>query len=330
MTDVLVRPLRRDASDEVLAEDLDAMLEVFQEFETDRLGSPETTRAEALAALQAPRLSREETVLLLARDGDVERVVGAVFVMTNPDGKDVYADPAVRLGADERPLLEVCVDHAVSAARRIAAADGRDGWTLRTGHADGDDLSAEVLASRGLSEVRRFYRMRIPSDSPAIPAERPPLPPGVELVVRDDEETRRAIWQVDDESFLDHWNYTPISYEDWWADMSAGPTRDPDGWWLLRVDGEPAAMLVLDDSQAENGDGYVGVLGVRRPWRGRGLATWLLQSAFVRERDRGRAGTQLSVDAQNLTGAVRLYESVGMTPAHVRHGYAVDVADLPG
>ena len=321
MSDLQVRPLRRDADDHVVAEDLDAMLAVFTEFETDRLGSPETTRAEALAAMGMPRLSREETALLL----DDDEVVAAVFIVTNPDGKDVYADPAVRTGPDERRLLEACTDHALAAARRIAAADGREGWTLRTGHAGGDQVSAEVLASRGLVEVRRFYRMRIPADSPAIPAERPPLPDGVELVVRDDEETRRAIWQVDDESFLDHWNYTPISYEDWWADMSAGSTRDPDGWWLLRVDGEPAAMLVLDDSQAENGDGYVGVLGVRRPWRGRGLATWLLRSAFVRERDRGRAGIQLSVDADNLTGAVRLYESVGMAPMHVRHGWALDL-----
>lgn len=323
MTDLNVRPLRRDADDQVLPADLDAMVELFAAFESARLGYVETTRAEVLAAMAVPRFSREETVLLL--DGEGERVVGAVFVMTRPDGKDVYTDNAVRLGAEERRLLEACTDHAVAAARRIAAADGREGWTLRTGCASGDDVSAEVLTSRGLTEVRRFYRMRIPADSPAIPAVRPSLPDGVELVVRDDEETRRAIWLVDDESFLDHWNYTPISYDDWWEDMSAGATRDPDGWWLLRVDGEPAAMLVLDDSQAENGDGYVGVLAVRRPWRGRGLATWLLQSAFVRERDRGRAGIQLSVDAYNLTGAVRLYESVGMSPAHVRVGFALDL-----
>ncbi len=322
MSELTVRPLRRDAADQVVADDIDALLGVFTAFETDRLGAPGTTRAETLARMQMPRLSREETGLLIDASDDV---VGAVVVATNPDGKDVYADPAVRPGADERRLLEACLDHAVAGARRIAIADGRDGWTLRTGHAGGDDLAAEVLASRGLTEVRRFYRMRIPADSPAIPAEPPPLPEGVELVVRDDEETRRAIWLVDDESFLDHWNYHPISYEDWWDDMSAGPTRDADGWWLLRVDGEPAAMMVMDESQAENGDGYVGVLAVRRPWRGRGLATWLLQSAFVRERGRGRAGIQLSVDADNLTGAVRLYESVGMTPLRVRHGFALEL-----
>ncbi|HET7902830.1 MAG TPA: GNAT family N-acetyltransferase [Candidatus Nanopelagicales bacterium] len=325
MTELHVRPLRRDADGTVVPEDLDAMIAVFRAFEDDRAGITETTRAEVLAAMAIPRFSWAETVLLLEGDAASQAVVGAVFVMTNPDRKDVYVDPAVRLGGDERRLLEACADHAVAAARRIAAADGREGWTLRTGHAGGDELTAEVLASRGLSEVRRFYRMRIPSDSPAIPAARPPLPEGVELVVRDDDETRRALWLVDDEAFLDHWNYTPISYDDWWTDMSAGATRDPDGWWLLRVDGEPAAMLVQDESQAENGDGYVAVLAVRRPWRGRGLATWLLQSAFVRERDRGRAGIQLSVDAYNLTGAVRLYESVGMTPAHVRHGYALDL-----
>ena len=173
MTDLHVRPLRRDADDQVLPADLDAMVELFAAFESARLGYVETTRAEVLAAMAVPRFSREETVLLL--DGEGERVVGAVFVMTRPDGKDVYTDNAVRLGAEERRLLEACTHHAVAAARRIAAADGREGWTLRTGCASGDDVSAEVLTSRGLTEVRRFYRMRIPADSPAIPAVRPPL-----------------------------------------------------------------------------------------------------------------------------------------------------------
>lgn len=45
-------------------------------------------------------------------------------------------------------------------------------------------------------------------------------------------------------------------------------------------------------------------------------------SAFVRERDRGRAGIQLSVDAENTTGAVGLYERVGMRPTQVLQGYS--------
>ena len=58
------------------------------------------------------------------------------------------------------------------------------------------------------------------------------------------------------------------------------------------------------------------VLGVRRPWRRRGLGRALLLEAFARFRERGCHAAALGVDGENTTGAVRLYESVGMRVAH--------------
>jgi ribosomal protein S18 acetylase RimI-like enzyme len=106
----------------------------------------------------------------------------------------------------------------------------------------------------------------------------------------------------------------------------SSPARDPDGWWLLTVDGVDAAICLLDESRADIGDGYVAVLGVRRQFRGRGLAQLLLRRAFVHYRDLGRAGTQLGVDAENLTGAVRLYEGVGMSAVRSVQGHALELA----
>ena len=164
--------------------------------------------------------------------------------------------------------------------------------------------------------------MRIASSSPQVPAVMPPLPDGVEIVVADDEVTHRRILAVDNDSFAEHYNFTPREYDAWWAHWSAGTTRDPAGWWLLTVDGQDAAICLLDESRAEIGDGYVAVLGVRVPYRGRGLAQLLLRRAFVHYRELGRAGTQLGVDAENATGAVRLYESVGMSVTRVLQGYS--------
>ena len=59
----------------------------------------------------------------------------------------------------------------------------------------------------------------------------------------------------------------------------------------------PAAVCLLDECRADLGDGYVRALGVRREFRGRGLAQLLLTRAFVYYRDRGRAGLQLGVDS---------------------------------
>jgi mycothiol synthase len=54
------------------------------------------------------------------------------------------------------------------------------------------------------------------------------------------------------------------------------------------------------------------VLGTRRPWRRRGLAKALLYASFNEIRARGKPRAVLGVDAENPTGATRLYEGAGM------------------
>jgi ribosomal protein S18 acetylase RimI-like enzyme len=51
---------------------------------------------------------------------------------------------------------------------------------------------------------------------------------------------------------------------------------------------------------------------VRRPWRRRGLAEALLHRSFAELYARGKRRVGLGVDADNVTGALRLYERVGM------------------
>ena len=207
------------------------------------------------------------------------------------------------------------------AAIRVATTSGA-GWFARSASWMQDEAHAAAVARHGFEPVRRFFRMRIDATSPAIPDVAPALPDGVEIVVPRDEDGFRDVCLVDNESFLDHWHVTPREYDEWWCLMTSESGYDPDGWWLLTVDGEPAAICLNDESRAHVGDGYVGVLGVRRAFRGRGLATLLLRHAFVRDRDRGRRGTQLGVDAENWSGAVRLCERVGMSATRTAQGWA--------
>jgi ribosomal protein S18 acetylase RimI-like enzyme len=51
---------------------------------------------------------------------------------------------------------------------------------------------------------------------------------------------------------------------------------------------------------------------VRKPWRRRGLGLALLQHAFTEFWRRGERTVALGVDAENPTGATRLYERAGM------------------
>jgi ribosomal protein S18 acetylase RimI-like enzyme len=58
--------------------------------------------------------------------------------------------------------------------------------------------------------------------------------------------------------------------------------------------------------------GFVNTLGVRAPWRRRGLGLALLHAAFGRFWEQGEHRVALGVDAENPTEAKRLYERAGM------------------
>jgi ribosomal protein S18 acetylase RimI-like enzyme len=60
--------------------------------------------------------------------------------------------------------------------------------------------------------------------------------------------------------------------------------------------------------------GYTEDIAVRRPWRRRGLARALIAQSLAALKQRGMTAAALGVDAENPTGALRLYESLGFRP----------------
>jgi ribosomal protein S18 acetylase RimI-like enzyme len=132
-----------------------------------------------------------------------------------------------------------------------------------------------------------------------------------------------AVHRADEEAFEDHWGSAPISFEAW-RQIVVEPDWDP-SLWFVAWDGDQIAGFSLCHAQSQ-GDpdlGWVEVLAVRRPWRRRGLALALLLHSFAELRARGRPKVGLGVDADNLTGAVRLYERAGMSPTQQSDVYEV-------
>jgi ribosomal protein S18 acetylase RimI-like enzyme len=119
------------------------------------------------------------------------------------------------------------------------------------------------------------------------------------------------------ESFRDHWGFVDrpleIEMEAWRKFRLEDPLFDP-ALYFLALDGEQIAGVSLCKRQADNDpqEGYVHTLAVRRPWRKRGLGKALLLHSFREFQARGLLRASLVVDGASLTGAVRLYESVGM------------------
>jgi GNAT superfamily N-acetyltransferase len=170
------------------------------------------------------------------------------------------------------------------------------------------DLAARpLLEGRGYREVRRFWAMTIELGDDPPPA--PQLPEGL-AVEPFSEELAVGFHAALEEAFADHWEFRPNTFEDWWRRQRARPDHDPSLWFLVR-DGETVVAATRNDPE-RSGGGWIGALGVRRAWRGHGLAKALLLHSFREFHRRGKRRVGLGVDSENPTGATKLYESVGM------------------
>ncbi len=166
-----------------------------------------------------------------------------------------------------------------------------------------DAAAGALLRALGYREVRRFYDMAIElAAPPAVPAE-----VAIETM-RDGDE--REFHDALEEAFQDHWEPSPRPFEEWWEDHRQREGFDPTLWFFVR-DGD-RIVAVARNAANRNGGGYIGAIGVRRDWRGRGLARALLLHTFAEFHRRGLPRVTLGVDAESPTGATRLYESVGM------------------
>jgi GNAT superfamily N-acetyltransferase len=165
-----------------------------------------------------------------------------------------------------------------------------------------DDGGRALFLARGYRDVRHFFSM-------AIELTERPDPPRFDIDFVTEHDVR-AFHDALDEAFRDHWEHHSTPFEEWWERHGANPNLDLSLWFLIR-DGDEIAAVARNEAN-RNGGGYVGALGVRRPWRGKGYAKALLLHAFREFYDRGLRRVTLGVDAENPTGATHLYERVGM------------------
>ena len=176
---------------------------------------------------------------------------------------------------------------------------------------DGEVGKKTLFLDEGYEAVRYGFDMVRPLSDPV---EVTPLPEGIE-VHPGQPELYRAIWEAAEEAFLDHWNSVPGTEMDYQRFVTS-PTFDPN-LWKVGWDGDQVAGSVLNFLNAdENAEyqrkrGYTEGISVRRPWRKRGLATALITRSLKMFQEMGMTEAALAVDAQNLSGALRLYESVG-------------------
>jgi len=197
----------------------------------------------------------------------------------------------------------------------------------------------ELARARGLTEIgmpvprgsagdrllaELGYRVRWESWGLELPAgvtipDRP-LPEGYTVRTADPADYEQC-WTVTENAFLEWSEREREPYDEWIAGMTGRPGFEP---WNLRVVVDAAgAVASFCWVQLGTESAFIARLATKPEERGRGLAQALLVDAFAVARDHGATRSELSTDSR--TGALGLYEKVGMvtTSVWVNRGIAL-------
>ena len=237
---------------------------------------------------------KPENLLVLEREG---RVVGYFDVWRKDDLADLdVAAPG---------FWHEAFDYAEQRARDLGAKRARSFFV--EGH-----VVAELVAARGYLPIRASYTMEIElGDEPPL---EPVVPDGIEIRPYRHPEDEAVVYRAQQEAFADHWEFHPEPIEQW-REFSVKALNFEPSLWFVAWDRDDVAGVSLNyfTRPGDPGYGFVGTLAVRRAWRRRGLGEALLRRSFVALHARGQRRVRLAVDAENLTGATRLYQRAGMT-----------------
>lgn len=268
--------------------------------------------------LDSPGLDpARDTVAAAAPDGELLAV--GVTMARPPGGPfrryDLWGTvhPEHRGRGYGRRLLGLQLDRAREQHRESGA--DVEGFPS-VGVEDHHEATRRLCERAGMTPLRYYTGLQRRLDRPV---ELRPAPAGIRLV-RFDRERSDEIREVHNDAFSDHWGFSPRTPEHWDAWGPKHRNFRPDWSFLAVDDAGTVAGYVMNFGWEQDWElkgrteGYTELVAVRRPWRGRGVASALLTASQAAFRASGIEYAALDVDADNPTGALRVYEALGYEP----------------
>lgn len=271
----------------------------------------------------------ENTVLGLDDDG-IPRAHARIS--RNPGAGKAHGFGCVDPDWQRRGIGRALLGWLEERTRRRFAADLPDDGTrqvplLRIGTEEQHHHQGRLLESSGYAVVRYFNEMHRPLNQP-LPGnvlgnglELAGMVPGLHEPVR----------LAHNDAFRDHWGSEPRDEESWNFTVNHPQARpDLSTVVLDSSTGQVAGYQLAShdpDIAVQRGirEGYTELLGVRREYRGRGIAQALLADAMRRFTDAGMDVASLDVDSENPTGALALYTKMGYRPVNTSMAWDKEV-----
>jgi ribosomal protein S18 acetylase RimI-like enzyme len=190
------------------------------------------------------------------------------------------------------------------------------GATIQAHCVELDQRVQRLYVAAGMRPIRYYSDMLLrfadrPTSSKLSDA---PIPAGYQSLAIADVNVE-ALRVLKNRCFADHWGSSSMSPIEWQEYLAAESMRPALGEVIADASGELVAYQLTgafpQDANTVGHVLWVNNLGVHREHRNRGLARLLLERHLIRAQADGYEGSMLGVDAASLTGANKLYESVG-------------------
>ncbi|MBW4631291.1 MAG: GNAT family N-acetyltransferase [Iphinoe sp. HA4291-MV1] len=318
MTTITTRPYKEEADLETIA----YLINICDTIDKDEGVSVTELKTD----INTPSVDRVRD-LKLWEDADGKLIGFGFLWLTEPsetiDGfMSFYVHPSARGGDLETKIIQWSQErmHEVSQERSFPVR-------LLLGVRDYQNEHVAIVESNGFTRDRYFFTME---RSLAEPIPQPQFPGGFTLRQMNGEQDAPAWVELHNQSFIDHWNYHPLTVENlkYWLNE---PTYRPElDLIATAADGTFAAFChcyVDPDYNARTGlnEGWVRILGTQRGFRRMGLGRAILLCGLHCLKAADMETARLGVDADNPNGALRLYESIGFRKKNTRIMYVKSI-----
>lgn len=211
-------------------------------------------------------------------------------------------------------LREQGIEKAFIAAA-LADLRNRGVTTVQTTENGDAQYLCSLWERLGFYVIRKFHLMERSLD--AIPQRREDLPNlHIRKVRPDDEADLRLLLRIDNACFQDHFDFRPVTFEEFLYDLRENPSLGDQSSFLVSVSHTYAGFITIYIDPAYNAErhvkcGWVTGLGVLAAHRRQGLGTRLILHGMGQLKAKGMTTVKLDVDAANEMHALRLYETLG-------------------
>ena len=253
-----------------------------------------------------------DTLIAVAPDGSA---IGWAFAnrITDPEKPRVFLFGRVHPAFQGRGIGRALLRWTKARAEEIL--DGHPGGTVQVQNFEGDARAIRLCESEGARAIRWFAEM-VHTFANTNEETATPLPAGFRVVPLATVETEK-LRLLHNHCFADHWGSSAMTEVTWQERIEASSVRMAASEAVIDEQGTPVAYQISEefpqDAETLGNLRWLATLGVHRDYRGKGLATHLIQRHLSQARREGFEGSALGVDSDSLTGANALYERLGYT-----------------